>query len=122
MFKSEKSKKIISAAVFIAVFSLTVAFIGFNATSKQTKICRLKLEIVTTALKKYNLEEKQFPESLAVLKDLKYLNSGDILDVWGSDFIYVPCYKEQGKKKIVVTYILSSAGKDKKNWTKDDIQ
>ena len=122
MFKSEKSKKIISGAVFIAVFCLTIAFIGYNTSLKQKKISGLKLEIVKTALEKYNVEKKQYPEALVALKTGKYLNAEDLLDFWGSEYIYVPCYKEEGKKKIVITYMLSSAGKDKKNWTKDDVQ
>ncbi len=122
MVRLEKSKRIIIVAAVIAAICLAGIFGFFNTTSKQKKISRLKLEIVKTSLEKYNLEKTQYPESLLALKEAKYLGAEELLDFWGSEFIYIPCFKEVEKKRIVITYMLSSAGPDKKAWTKDDIQ
>ncbi len=110
----------------VAVMLILLAVIGgiLLHSGRKAELARKQMASLKVSLESYYGLEGQFPESLHSLADKKLVTDGELLDPWGAEFIYVPCYKDNGngKKKTVSTYMLSSAGPDRKSWTKDDIQ
>ncbi len=110
---------VIAVVILLAVIGGILLHSGRKAGLAKTQMKSLKLSLESY----YNIGG-QYPESLHSLVDRKIATDRELLDPWGAEFIYVPCYKDNGagKRKTVSTYMLSSSGPDRKSWTKDDIQ
>ena len=117
-------KTAIKFGVVAALILLAVIGGIWLQSGRKAELAKKQMESLKLSIESYYSLEGQFPESLHALADKKLVTDRELLDPWGAEFIYVPCYKDNGagKRKTVSTYMLSSSGPDRKSWTKDDIQ